>query len=180
MEADEQIRRIRNGDGKAFEEMFLKYYSRLCSFAVKIVKSPDLAKDCVQEVFLKIWRNREEWEINYSLAVYLYQAVRNQALNKAEKRKINRSYTQKYYQEELQKGSEEKRLLSEQDQLVKAIWEIAEGMPERRRTVFELNRKHSLSYKEIAGVMNIARKTVENHMGRALQDIRDQLKHKKF
>jgi RNA polymerase sigma-70 factor (ECF subfamily) len=177
MEIDEQLRRIRNGDEKAFEELFFKYYQNLCIFAVKIVKSPELAKDCVQEVFLKLWRNREDWEITYSLSVYLYKAVRNQALNKDEKQKNYRDYAQKYYEEGFSKERKHRELSYKESKLITKIWDIAEGMPERRRMVFELHRKDGLSYKEIAKVMDITRKTVENHMGRALQDIREQLIH---
>lgn len=174
MNIDNQIRRIRSGDEKAFEELFFKYYENLCGFAVRFVNSRAMAKDCVQEVFLKIWRNREDWEINYSLSVYLYRAVRNQALNKLEKQKNYRNYTRQY--SEYGYSEDFKEELSVKDnRIITQIWIIAEGMPERRRTVFELHRKHGLSYKEISKVMNIARKTVENHMGRALQDIREQL-----
>jgi RNA polymerase sigma-70 factor (ECF subfamily) len=58
---------------------------------------------------------------------------------------------------------------------IKQIWAIVENMPERRRMVFELNRRQGLSYKEIAKVLDITRKTVENHIANALQDIRDQM-----
>lgn len=175
MDVDELIDRIRDGEEKAFEELFFNYYSNLCGFAVKFVNSPELAKDCVQEVFLKIWRNRENWSINYSLSVYLYQAVRNQALNRVEKRKTNREYTQKYYEQGFHEGGEEEKLSSHQAQKVEKIWQAAKSMPTRRKMVFELHRKHGLSYKEISQVMGIARKTVENHMGKALQDIRDEI-----
>ncbi len=178
MNVDEQLRRIRNSDEKAFEDLFFTYYSRLCGFAVKIVKSSELAKDCVQEVFLKIWRNREEWEIHTSLQVYLYRAVRNQALNKVEKRKNKRDYTQKYFEEGFYKEEGIKELSVEETKTIREIWRIVKEMPERRKMVFELHRKHGLSYKEIAKVMSITRKTVENHMGMALQDIREQLHHK--
>ena len=174
MDVEEQLRRIRNGDEEAFEKLFAQYYSQLCAFAVKILDSPELAKDCVQEVFLKIWRNRKDWKINYSVSVYLYQAVRNQSLNRIEKRNTSRDYTRKYYEQGFHKreGQEES---PQENKLVVKIWEIAKTMPKRRRTVFELHRKHGLSYKEIAYVMDITRKTVENHMGQALQDIREKL-----
>lgn len=175
MKTDEQIRRIRCGDEKAFEELFFKYYQNLCSFAVKFVKSREGAKDCVQEVFLKIWRNRKEWEINYSLSVYLYRAVRNQALNKIEKRENYHEYARRYFEEGFGELEGPKELSGDDTRMIELIWEIAGNMPERRRTVFELHRKHGLSYKEISKVMDITRKTVENHMGRALQDIREQL-----
>ncbi|HKK44426.1 MAG TPA: RNA polymerase sigma-70 factor [Balneolaceae bacterium] len=170
------VDRIRKGDALAFEELFFKYYSRLCGFAVKLVKSPDIAKDCVQEVFLKIWRNRKDWSVYYSLSVYLYQAVRNQALNQLEKSKTHREYSERYYEEDFHNPVSEGRNLSNEEMaLIGEIWKIVEQMPQRRKMVFELHRKHGLSYKEIAQIMDITRKTVENHMGKALQDVRDQL-----
>lgn len=175
MNTDEQIRRIRKGDEKAFEELFFKYYENLCGFAIRFVNSRAMAKDCVQEVFLKIWRNRKDWEINYSLSVYLYRAVRNQALNKLDKQKNYRDYTRQYFEHGYRDEGKSEELSSQDNRIIAQIWIIADSMPERRRTVFELHRKHGLSYKEISKVMNIARKTVENHMGRALQDIREQL-----
>lgn len=174
MNTDEQLRRIRNGDEEAFEKLFSQYYSQLCAFAVNILDSRELAKDCVQEIFLKIWRNRENWQINYSVSVYLYQAVRNQALNRIEKRNTNRDYTRKYYEQGFHKREREQPTRQEK-KLVAEVWETVQTMPRRRRTVFELHRKHGLSYKEIAFVMDIARKTVENHMGQALKDIRQKL-----
>lgn len=175
MEIREQIRRIQKGDKKAFEQLFFSYYQQLCGFAVKIVKSSELARDCVQEVFLKIWRNRDQWEVNHSLSGYLYRSVRNQALNMLEKQKNKREYTQQFYEENFQTDWQADRRLNHQRDLVKAIWKVVATMPHRRKMVFELHRKHGLSYKEIARVMDISRKTVENHMGIALQEIRDQL-----
>jgi RNA polymerase sigma-70 factor (ECF subfamily) len=107
--------------------------------------------------------------------VYLYRAVRNQALNKIEKQENYHDYTRQYFEEGYQKDKGAEQLSSEDARIIAQIWIIAEQMPERRRTVFELHRKHGLSYKEISEVMNITRKTVENHMGRALQDIREKL-----
>lgn len=170
---DDQVDRIRNSEEKAFEELFFKYYKSLCIFSMQFVRSPELAKDCVQEVFLKIWRQREDWEIHYSLKVYLYQAVRNQALNQVEKMKKRREYSASYFEENKYNLTGSSDAFSAQGLLIEKIWSIVDKMPERRRTVFELHRKHGLSYKEIAQVMDIAIKTVENHMGKALQDIRD-------
>lgn len=170
------VERIRNSDSNAFEELFFEYYNKLCGLAIQYVRSPELAKDCVQDVFLKIWRRREDWEIQYSLKVYLYQAVRNQSLNLVEKLKNRYEYSEKYFEEKkFQVMEKPAGLASEEWRLVEDIWKLVEEMPERRRMVFELHRKHGLRYKEIAQVMEISRKTVENHMGKALQQIRDNI-----
>lgn len=170
------VERIRNNDSKAFEELYFEYYNKLCGLAIQYLRSPELAKDCVQDVFLKIWRRREDWEIHYSLKVYLYQAVRNQALNLVEKLKNRYEYSEKYFKEKKYQVMEKPAgLTSEEWRLVEDIWILVEEMPERRKMVFELHKKHGLSYKEIARVMEISRKTVENHMGKALQQIRDNI-----
>lgn len=184
MNSDEEKRvgEIRNGNEEAFEELFFEYYSSLCRYAFKILKSKDLASDAVQEVFLKIWRRRASWDIYHSLRVYLYHAVRNKALDLLERKNRQQNITKrlsdqvlnsltkkKIYQQETYKESDEVL------ELVDTIWNIVEDMSERRKTVFTLYRRNGLSYKEIAKVMGITRKTVENHMALALQTIREEV-----
>tara|TARA_R110002096_G_scaffold97694_14_gene217754 strand:+ start:13013 stop:13624 length:612 start_codon:yes stop_codon:yes gene_type:complete len=178
----ERVAKIRAGDEKAFEELFFEYYNQLSRFANTITRSREFARDTVQDVFLKIWRNRANWEIHVSIKVYLYQSVRNQSLNLLEKQKTRQrlneklqldqsSYVNRYYESDNYPSSISDRELK----LVKRIWEVVEQMPERRKLVFELHRKHGLSYKEIAKVLDIARKTVENHVAQALQFLRDNI-----
>ncbi len=178
----EQVARIRKGDTKAFEVLFFEFHEPLSRFAHSITKSREFSRDAVQDVFLKIWRNREEWEIRQSLKVYLYQAVRNQSLNLLEKQKTRLRITGNYQEErqshavfDIQEEPDE-QLTEEEKSIVLKIWEIVERMPDKRRLVFELHRKHGFSYKEIASILGVTRKTVENHIGQALKQIREELK----
>ncbi|MEX2345711.1 MAG: RNA polymerase sigma-70 factor [Balneolaceae bacterium] len=168
------VERIRSGDQNAFESLFYRYYSKLCVFSNSYVKSLDIARDVVQEVFIKIWDNRANFYVNQSLKAYLYQAVRNQSLNflqqKKQKLKLRERLTK---QQELISTEEEDGLNTEE--LSQKIWKLVEDLPERRKTIFILYRKHGLSYLEIGEVMGIARKTVENQMGKSLQYLREHL-----
>lgn len=168
------VKSIREGDKNAFEILFHKYYARLCVFSNSYVKSIDTSRDVVQDVYIKIWDNRENFVITQSLKAYLYQAVRNQSLNyldkNSQKIRIEENLTR---QREI--DSEEHELELNTEELTEKIWKHVEHLPERRRTIFILYRKHGLSYKEIGEVMGITRKTVENQMGRSLQFIREQL-----
>ncbi|CAN0239938.1 unnamed protein product, partial [Chrysoparadoxa australica] len=74
----------------------------------------------------------------------------------------------------------ESGLNNEHLELIKRVWEVVSQMPERRRLVFELHRKHGFSYKEIARILEITRKTVENHMSQALQYLRDNIEINKL
>lgn len=168
------IQSIKEGDKYAFEKLFYRYYRDLCGLACKITQCPEQARDVVQDVLLKLWKKRESWQIKTSLKAYLYQAVWNEALNVK-----NKKDSQQRLKEEFSK-TQEQHFKTETvggnyrtKQLVTEIWNIVDTMAERRKFVFILHRKHGLSYKEIARVMKVTRKTVENHMGLALQEIRD-------
>lgn len=177
----EQVEKIRKGDRKAFEELFFTYFYDLCTYAFQIAKSEQKAKDIVQEVFYKIWKRREKWTIHSSLKAYLYQSVRNEALNQIDRdrhRQNTREELSVYQEIEKRKVGQARKLNNRDEQLVEKIWSIASELPQRRRSVFVLHRKHGLSYREIAQVLGISRKTVENHMGLALSDIREQLEQR--
>jgi len=172
--------RIRNDDSEAFKRLFELYYVKLCQFACRYVHSHDLSRDVVQEVFIKIWDNRRELHIKKSLRAYLYQAVRNNAINHA-----NSIRNQSELKAKLINSMDQPSLISHQaedgdsgedaNELHRKIWKIAAKLPEKRRYVFILHRKHGLSYREISEVLNVTRKTVENQMGRALSFIRREL-----
>lgn len=179
----DRVERIRKGDKKAFEALFFEYHEQLSRFANSITKSREFARDAVQDIFLKIWRNRKKLDIQVSVKVYLYQAVRNQSLNLLKKQKNQQRLRDNFLSEikSLRIPEYPETNLSPEDQeLIKRIWEVVGEMPERRRLVFELHRKHGFSYKEIAKILEITRKTVENHMSQALQHIRDNIEINKF
>lgn len=168
------VQKIRGGDREAFEQLFFTYYRDLCSVACRITHSRDRARDVVQDVFLRLWKNRERWELESSLKAYLYRAVWNEALNAKEKQSNNRELARTLARE--QRGQHSPKAVQpaqESERLIRRIWEVVDGMPERRRFVFMLHRRDGLSYKEIAMVMEISRKTVENHMGLALRELRE-------
>ena len=175
---DQQIvRGINNGDKIAFEWLFFEYYSQLCISAYQIVKSEEAAKDVVQNIFLKLWQSHKKLKIKTSLKAYLYRAVKNQAINH-NKKEQNQERLARNYSAETGTNFEEPAIQTATSKLkvTSQIWEIVNKMPERRKHVFKYHRRHGLSYKEISQVMDISRKTVENHMGLALKDLRDEMK----
>lgn len=169
------VDRIRNGEEEAFKEMFRAYYPKLCGFAADYVNSVDRARDIVQDVFLKIWDCRDEWVIRSSLSSYLYQAAKNRALNEIRQTESKQD-AEKHLKHNTtalaQRTAEDNFHMEELSKDVEAA--IAE-LPDRRRRAFLLHRRHGFTYKEIAQIMEIAPKTVENHIGRALKSLRKEL-----
>jgi len=167
--------RIQRGDRDAFRNMFRAYYSGLCAFAADYVGSMDRARDVVQEVFLTIWKRRADWTLRGSLKSYLYQAVRNRALNATRDRDTRH---RAYEAHQRRRSRTVRRTAADRahyHQLSDALDQAIDQLPPRRRMVFLLHRKHDFTYAQIAQIMDITRKTVENQMGRALKFLRQRL-----
>jgi len=169
------IENIRRGDESAFEELFRAYYPQLCRFAAGYVDSEGHARDLVQDVFLRIWERRTDWTVRQSLKAYLYRAVRNRALNH-----VRRQNTKNGVENDLEYTTDdaEHRTAADayhENTLSNEVDEAIADLPERRRMAFLLHRRHGFTYKEIACIMNITKKTVENQIGRALKSLREKL-----
>jgi RNA polymerase sigma-70 factor (ECF subfamily) len=167
--------RIQKGDEQAFEELFRAHYSELCGFAADYLSSVDRARDVVQDTFLEIWRRRGDIKIKSSIKSYLYQSVRNRALNEIRKSKTKSEYLEAVKSET--EGREKRTAINkiEMSKLSDEVNEAISELPERRRMAFLLHRRHGFTYKEVAQIMGIAPKTVENQIGRALKSLRSQL-----
>lgn len=76
---------IANGNRTAFEELFREHYRPLCAFGNTYLKDPERAEDIVQDLFVKLWNERERLVVNTSLKAYLFAAVRNRCLNEKDK-----------------------------------------------------------------------------------------------
>jgi RNA polymerase sigma-70 factor (ECF subfamily) len=171
------FKRIRQGDEKAFEILFYRYYQRLFAFAVEFVQYDDTAKDIVQDVYIKLWEKRRNLE-EISLKGLLYTMVRNQCLNHLRNKKvfenknINLNDTgslERLYQLDFIRNEPEPLIL---EQLEQEIHQVMESLPEKSRQVFELSRMEGLKNKEIAKELECSLKNVEKHMSKALEYFR--------
>ena len=155
------------------EVLFRKYYAPLCKSLYKILRDATIAEDIVQEVFLKVWEKRELLQMDEAVQAYLYRSCYNTALNFLKQQKKNTGIDSL---EMTVIGSEtaEKNLsfLETESEILKAI----DALPPKTKLVFSLSRFEELSYKEIADRLDISVKSVEKHMGIALQRLRENLK----
>lgn len=164
---------IKNGNIKAFEELFRSLYPPLCGYALKILNDSDLAEEVVQEVFYQLWKKKEDLLITSSLNSYLYKAVYNRSLHLVEHKQVEN----KYANHVLNDNSE---IYSIQDAMQAGeIYQIYKKtlsqLPHRCRKIFQMNRDFGLKYNEIAIKLSISVKTVEADMGKALKAFRHSL-----
>jgi RNA polymerase sigma-70 factor (ECF subfamily) len=163
---------IREGNESAFEQVFRFYYAPLCRYAVGIVTEKEEAEEIVQQVFLRVWERRAELNIAVSFKAYLYRSVHNASLNHKQRRKNDVRYDD--LQLRVVHAAESSHVMDEKI-LEKEIEKALLTLPEQCRKIFELSRFEELKYREIAELLNISIKTVENQMGKALRIMRERL-----
>lgn len=171
----QQIEALIGGDVNAFEMIFRTYYQPLCSYAYTFLQDKQEAEEIVQGTFLSVWEKRDNLAIHTAVKPYLYAMVRNACLNVIKHEKIK----QKHAVEEVALATRSYDSVAHAvatSELETRIHDAMEKLPEQCRLVFKLSRFEELKYSEIAEQLDISVKTVENHMGKALKIMRDQLK----
>ena len=164
---------IKDGDAKAFELLFKKYYASLCLFAVKYTNDMDSAREVVQNLFVYLWENRTTVNIAYSIKSYLTSATRRNSIRLVEQRRpfvpIDTLHEDTHIADELHDSLE----LEELNQQLNAT---IEKLPDKCKQIFKMNRFDEMTYSEIARKLNISVKTVEAQMGKALKFLRSKIK----
>jgi RNA polymerase sigma-70 factor (ECF subfamily) len=156
-----------------FEELFRTYFDSLCYFARKYIPDLDSSKEIVHNVFISIWEKREEFDFDKPAKSYLFTSVYNRCMNYIRDQK---KFTDSGSAEIILENESVYDDHLEAAELESRIWRIIEGLPEKCREVFVLNRFESKKYAEIADQLNISVKTVEAQMSKALRVLRDNLK----
>ncbi len=77
----ELLRQVARGDQAAFRQVYTHFYRRLYQFSLAIVKTREPAEEIVEDVFVRIWQQRENTVPIHNLRVYLYTATKNASLN---------------------------------------------------------------------------------------------------
>lgn len=164
---------IKQDNKEAFNVLFRYYYPGLVVFAKRFLQSLDEAEEIVQDVFLKVWTEREHLHIHTSVREYLFRSVRNKCLDVIKHKKVESKFEQYIHHQEQQSVTYDFFIEQELRVLIK---DVIEKLPSECRKVFVLSRIQNLKYKEIAGKLGISIKTVENQISKALKIFRDALK----
>lgn len=174
---NEIIKGLQQGNRDIFNMVFKSFYSLLCSYARDLIKSYDIAREIVQDVFVRLWENHTRIQIRTSLKAYLYRSVNNACLNyiRNNKHKLVQPVDQEHYHylENLVADdsgwlNSAARLEVLENKLRKAI----DHLPDQCRQIFILCRFEHLSYPQIAEKLSISLSTVKTQMGRAMAKLK--------
>ena len=172
------IAAIRAGDQRAFEALFRAYVDDLVDFVASIVRSTGVAEELIQDLFFRIWQQRELWELSGPVRTYLFRAARNRAISHMRHERMTSVFL-----EQVARGDAARphgttpppdETVREFD-VTRAVERAVDDMPDRCREVFRLSRYHHLSNAEVAAVLGISPNTVEVQISRAIAFLRKRL-----
>lgn len=164
------IEAIKRGDAFAYEQAFVQYRDKVYFYLLKKTKSPEEAKDLVQTTFLKLWKYRHSLSEEYLLEQHLFQIARTVFIDYM--RKQNKLVKLKNKVNEKYEKTPHYIITSTEFDLEMRLQQALSLMPELRKKVFELNKLQGYSYKEIAKLLSISVKAVDNNLAKALRQLR--------
>lgn len=177
---NEITRDLIRGDKKAFDDIYLLYHDRLFNFAREYLEDKHDTDDIIQNVFTKLWVNRDLLDKESNIGAWLFTVTRNESLSFLEHRRIVMAHRENANSLLLNANLFALKNIKLPDDNLFNIIDILEKslfeMPDRSRKVFMMSRAQNLSYKEIAKELSLSVKTVESHMHKALKMLRISLR----
>lgn len=165
---------IRELDEGAFSQLYNKYYRQLCYYAEKITQNQAASEDIAAESFIKLLRNRYDFQSFSKLRSFLFTITHNAALDfvKTDKRHQQAHEKLGYTADFEEKPYEFARIQAE---VLQAVFQEIEQLPPQCREVIRLSFIEGLGVGEISARMGLAYKTVQNQKARGLQLLRTAL-----
>ena len=165
---------LKKGSLKAFDAIYDMYAKRLYAYCLQYTKSEEDAEDIAQDIFVKLWEKPDLWLEREKLDSYLYTVVRNHIYNFLKHKAVEYDYLD-VAAEKMQMA--ERGLPTPDDEFCAHELELfvqmaLERMPEQRRRIFLMSREEGMTSPEIAAKLNISVRTVEQHIYKALQDLK--------
>ena len=165
---------LKNDDVKAFDQLFADYGKRLYHFAYGYLKSREDAEGLVQEVFLKIWKNRENLNPDLSFKAYLFKIAYHFILEYFEKSNRQKAYQYQLLEEAIEFTDETNERLNYQI-LLEKVEILIQKLPSRQKEILLKRKKEGIPIREIAEQLGISPKTVENHLTEAIKNLKNGL-----
>ena len=156
-----------------FLEIYRAFYGKVFTFVLSLVRSKANAQDITQNIFMKLWKNRKKLEHIKSMDDYLFILSKNACMDYFRKTSRKKEISTDVFDEFLLSrivSSPEKRIDALSD--IEELRHIIDSLPSKRRDIFIMSRFDGLSYDEIASILGVSKKTVENQISLATKKIK--------
>jgi len=168
------IQKCQKGDNDAFEWLYEKYHRGLYGYLLSLFKSPQAAEDCVQDVFVKLFRQIGSYRFESPFAHWLFRLARNQAFDQMRRNKVRRTESLDAENEDghsaherLPGPGDDPERMALKSEKAAVVREAVLELPEAFRVVMVMREWDDLSYEEIAERLDLSEGTVKSRIFRA-------------
>lgn len=180
---EEQIlfSKLQQGDAGAFEWLYKKYHPKVYAFCKGILRDKDKAKDLAQECFVALWEYRTRISAPEAVVAYLFRTMKNLCAKQLRRDALHDNFSNlemmALAELELSYYTPERNILDDIyfEELNARYMEALDKLPKQCQTIFRMNRNEGLRSEEIAGILNLSVRTVENQLYRGLKQIKKRL-----
>ncbi|WP_026898213.1 RNA polymerase sigma factor [Daejeonella oryzae] len=171
---------FKSGDKAAFKAIYYKYYILLFRFGLKTSTDEDLVEDCLQDLFLKLWNNRENLADVVSIKHYLFRALKHTLYDAL--KKAGRTYRGVDLPIEESEVSIEEKLINDQSgtEINQHLHTALKHLSKRQKQVVVLYYFEGLSYKQIAEIIPIKYQAIRNCVHEAVKVLRKNMEGSTF
>jgi len=165
-------------DAEALDTLVRRYSTSLERYAFSLIRTPDLAADIVQDVFVRLWERRQSLDVHRSFASYLHRMVRHRALDLLRHEQVRERAEQAIRLDpdpERRSARNEGADRVDEAEFWTRVSAALDSLQPRCREIFQLHRDHGLSYAEIAAMLEISLPTVYNQMAKATKRLAEYL-----
>lgn len=164
----------------AYETLFRLYYGKLVHLAKGYLGTFEDAEGIVQNVFIKVWEQKVDFDKIRSINNYLHTMTKNACLDQIKHAKVKNSFSENYYKEKMaisyQFIKDEAASTILEEELETRIKLAIELLPVKCKKIFIKSRIQGMNHAEIAAALNISKRTVDNHIYNALKHMKSHLK----
>jgi len=167
------FKEIHEGSQPAFDELFLNYYNKLSAFAQQYIKQRERAEEITSELFVKLWLKRRDLAHIVNPEMYLYVSVKNASLNQLRSISKYNMFSADDKENMLSQNTDHLGWDMEKKELTLKLDQAVEALPQQRKIIFKLVKENGLKSKEVAQILGISTRTVENQMYKAVKALAD-------
>jgi len=174
--------RFREGDVGAFDQLFTRHTRAVINFAYRFVRNRSVAEELAQEIFLRVYEAGATYRAEAKFTTWLYRIATNVCLNEVRKPHLRAALDSEENASARFERSDAVCIPSIADRLLerqavsRALRRSLEGLPQKQRAAFILNKYQELSYGEVAEIMKISEKAVKSLIHRAKETLAEKLK----
>jgi RNA polymerase sigma-70 factor (ECF subfamily) len=171
--------KIKNGEKNAYQELFERYAPRIYQFSLTYLKNQADAEELVQDVFLKIWEKRDTLDQSKNIKAFIFKVAVNTIYDFIRHKNIENAFSD-FIKSNAETGSNNTWHSVIFDEMQKNLQNLVAQLPEQQQKILQLSKEDGLSNEEIAAKLNLSKRTVENHLYRAVSFLKENFKRESF